>query len=136
MAKIYLITSGNYSDYSVWGVCSTKKKAEQTIKILDKEKHYDDFRIEEFTLDFIDQLPPGHEPWRIEMDRDGNVDERFCHVNIERETILNEPRFFTPYNHIEMMEMTVAATDLKHAIKIVNEKRAQLVAMDKWGKNV
>ncbi len=59
MKKIYIITSGSYSDYGIECCFSTKAKAEEYLKLikenLDKEDismwRYLDYRIEEYILD-------------------------------------------------------------------------------------
>ena len=132
--KIYIISSGSYSDYSVWGVCSTKELAEKTIDVLNKMKYSDEYEIEEYELDIINKIPPGYEPWEVHMDKDGNVKKYLCHVELNENQGFNRPRFYMPIDRNEMMEMVVIARNLEHAVKIVNEKRAQFIAMDQWGK--
>ena len=52
MNTIYLVTSGEYSDYSIDGVFSTKNKAERYIKTAQASRLYhDDYRIEKWVLD-------------------------------------------------------------------------------------
>lgn len=46
MAKVFIVTAGEYSDYGISQVFSTREKAEQYIDTKD-----DDYRIEEFELD-------------------------------------------------------------------------------------
>lgn len=46
MAKVFIVTAGEYSDYGISQVFSTRKKAEQYIDTKD-----DNYRIEEFELD-------------------------------------------------------------------------------------
>lgn len=54
MAKVYIVTSGEYSDYGIDACFSTKKQAEQFIKnstTIDKFYSYTGYRIEEWELD-------------------------------------------------------------------------------------
>ena len=56
--KIYVVTTGCYSDYSIVGVCST---------------------IEEYNVDEFPERPKGMYPFHVKMDRDGNSDpEKEC----------------------------------------------------------
>jgi len=51
--KVYVITSGDYSDYSIYGVASTKSKAEAIIAAAKGADEYwaQDARIEEYPVD-------------------------------------------------------------------------------------
>ena len=44
--KIYIVTSGEYSDYTIERVFSTKEKANEFI-----QQHGTDYRIEEYVVD-------------------------------------------------------------------------------------
>lgn len=48
---IYIITTGEYSDYSIVSVWSSKEEAERNCKLLNAGKMYDDFRVEDYPLD-------------------------------------------------------------------------------------
>jgi hypothetical protein len=54
---IYLLTAGEYSDYHVIGVYSTKEIAEEAKSLFPGSK------IEEQNLDFIPEHPPGMKFW-------------------------------------------------------------------------
>lgn len=53
MAKVYIVTSGCYSDYTINVCFSTKEKAQEYINNSKKTKNYSyrDIRIEEYELD-------------------------------------------------------------------------------------
>ena len=53
--KVYLITAGEYSDYSVLTVCSTREKAERFCEILNRNGgvYGDKAGIEEYPVDSI-----------------------------------------------------------------------------------
>lgn len=52
MSKVYIVTSGEYSDYHIDSCFSTKQKAQEFIKNAEKiEKFWDVPRIEEWDLD-------------------------------------------------------------------------------------
>ena len=53
--KVYLITAGEYSDYSVVAVCSTREKAERFCEIVNRNGgvYGDKAEIEEYPVDSI-----------------------------------------------------------------------------------
>ena len=52
MSKVYIVTSGEYSDYHIDACFSTKQKAQEYIKNAEKtEKFWDEPSIEEWDLD-------------------------------------------------------------------------------------
>lgn len=53
--KVYLITAGEYSDYSVLAVCSTREKAEHFCEVLNRNggRYGDKADIEEYPVDSI-----------------------------------------------------------------------------------
>jgi hypothetical protein len=130
---IYVVTHGEYSDYSIYALFSTKKLAEDYIKAnSDKNSYdsYDDYRIEEYKLDlFAKQLRKNLKPYFVRMGKDGFVQE------IEKHSIREyEPSYGTHnFDRNNFLYMTVFAEDDKHAIKIVNEQRAILIANNLWG---
>jgi len=136
--KIYIVTSGAYSDYHINAVFSTKENAERYNKIHASGDFED---IEEFEVDEDMALMNRIRDEKITiylvcMDRDGNVKE------IKKELpclYLVESILTGKCKHVlyaDCMDMSVIAKDEKHAIKIVNEKRTQLIANNKWNKKV
>lgn len=51
MTDIYIVTMGEYSDYSIISVWSSKEEAERNCKMLNAGKVSEDFRVEEYPLD-------------------------------------------------------------------------------------
>lgn len=53
--KVYLITAGEYSDYSVLAVCSTREKAERLCEAINRNSgcYGDQAEIEEYPVDSI-----------------------------------------------------------------------------------
>lgn len=85
MDKVFIVTSGCYSDYQIEAVFSTKEKAEEYI---DSKKYPDDFAIEEYGID-------------DEIIRE----EKIFVVGIDlstRETMMNLP--FEVYNEMDNAE--------------------------------
>jgi hypothetical protein len=123
MMKVYVITEGEYSGYGIVTVFSTEELANKFVEM------YPDTRIEEYILDYYEQrVRDGKKPYNVWMFRDGTTQ----HCN---ET-MNEPRGIEFHkvglNGNIVVDVTVFAKDEQHAVKIVNEKRAQLIASGEW----
>ena len=51
MAKVYIVTSGDYSDYSIDSVFSTREAAEKRCAVWRQEELWDEPIIEEYELE-------------------------------------------------------------------------------------
>lgn len=58
---IYVLTEGDYSDYHIIGVYSTKELAEKAQFL------YPCSEIEEYSLDNVSQYPPGMRAWCVDI---------------------------------------------------------------------
>jgi len=130
MKKVYLVTTGEYSDYSVRGVYSNLKRAEEVQKYYNKSS-YCDACIEIIDLDTnFYRIRDGYLRYHFYMGRRGGVYHlsssglRHGHVSF----------WYEFYNESQMV-CEVDARSEEHAIKIANEKRVQLLAMNLWGIN-
>lgn len=63
--KIYIVTSGEYSDYGIERVFSTKEKANEFV-----QQHGTDYRIEEYVVD--EEIKKEHKLWLIAFDIKNN----------------------------------------------------------------
>ena len=128
MSKIYIVTSGNYSDYSIRSVFSTEEKAQAYVNVLE---HYEviDFSIEEHDVDEeAFELRDGYEQYRVWMRRDGDASAILVPPYKQEIGLrLHEsPRgTFTLYG-------IVWAKSEQHAVKIANEQRSALIASNQW----
>ena len=132
--KVYVVTSGTYSDYHIDAVFSTKENAEKYNNIYGKDDFED---IEEFEVDdemaLINRI--GDEKitiYLVCMDRDGNVKEiskESPSVSLVKELLAGKNRHIL---YADCMDMRVIAKDEKHAVKIANERRVQLIANNEW----
>jgi hypothetical protein len=125
MAYVWMIEDGDYSDHHIIGVFSSEENAR---KMQDKTGGW----IEKRFLDpGINALNDGLTPYRIQMDRDGNM------LELEKEKI--DERSLSDYPRvgrypascgslIKVAVGTVFAKDESHAVKIMNEHRAQFIA--------
>lgn len=143
MKKIYVLTQGSYSDYSIVGIFSTRQKAEEFRTLV--KPGYDGYNdLEEWTLDpdAPEKIRHGYSIWNVTMLRDGTVEDSSVrdldYYNVSR--ALDPPyiweRAKAPYYRGKgvpnCLDAAVWAKSRTHAIKIVNEYRAQFIANNKW----
>ena len=134
--KIYIVTSGEYSDYHINAVFSTKENAERYNKIHASGDFED---IEEFEVDEDMALMNRIRDEKITiylicMDRNGNVKEtkkELPCLYLVKSILAGKCKHVL---YADCMDMRVIAKDEKHAVKIVNERRVQLIANNEWGK--
>jgi hypothetical protein len=65
--KVFVVTKGEYSDYGIIGVCSTKEKAEELKKLTDSDE------IVEWPIDEFPDHPADHYWYMVVMDKNGNT---------------------------------------------------------------
>ena len=129
--KVYVVTSGDYSDYDIRAIFTTKELAEKYKQSFIKKDGYRSYfnDIEEYELDaYSEELKNGYKRFNVIMRKDGNTISVEPNDNYFEQ--INKISFFN--NNIYIL---VIAKDENHAIKIVNEKRTQIIAMNKWGQN-
>ena len=130
--KVFIVTSGCYSDYGISSVYSTREAAEKAIGD-DKDNDGYGSRIEEYVLDPDDRHREGYKSYVVTMLRDGTTEE------------IEEDDFFYGQTSCEIWERSkctnpkadclsvqVAVRRKEHAVKIANEKRAALIATNQW----
>jgi hypothetical protein len=117
---LYVVTSGEYSDYRVRGIYSTHEKAEQARDFFNTEND-----IEEHEIDALPEHPPGMLRYTVLMDRDGRVD------SVARVDAGGSYYEWTVRDAV-FVGFHVWARDETHAIKIANDRRAQLLASNLW----
>ena len=133
--KAYIITEGDYSDYHIIGVYSTKELAENANTLFDG-------CIEEFELDKTYDIPVGYKPFDVRMDKDGNNAEAKSYGCSSEESLNRHVKtrcyFYTrnAWNYKRKLEdcehffCQCIAKDETTAIKIANEKRGIMLAMN------
>jgi len=121
--KVYIVTSGSYSDYSIDAVFSTQAPAEKFANF------YGDGRVEEHDLD--PEVPERHPRWSVTMDRDGNDAE--AHKTGEWDS---EPgrliRRSTNLGMLHYFKCTIDCENETQAVKAANERRARFIAEGGW----
>lgn len=119
MNTIYILTEGDYSDYHVIGVYSTKELAEKAQFV------YEDSQIEEYALDDVPDYPPGMKGWYVNID-DAKPDELYSYqVSPDYATIPSESEYNYHYNKQTGYCVYCWAVDQEHAEKIALDKYYQ-----------
>lgn len=110
--KVYVVTQGQYSETQILGVVDDKEKI--------KLNGQTEIQIHEFVLNIIPEVPPGQKLYHVIMDWDGKGET--CEMDLKDKETLNE------WVKDSGFGTHLFAEDAKHAIKIANEKRVQLIA--------
>lgn len=130
MKSVYIVSDGEYSDYIVRGIYSSRRLAEQAKKLFMADND-----IQEMTLNDIPKHPAGTVLWAVVMDKEGTT------YRIERAsaigTILKwEPKSFrrlpVGVDYESVITFEVWAKNERGAVKVANERRAALLANDIW----
>ena len=120
MSKVYLLTDGEYSDYHVTGVYSTRENAELMRGHIGGD-------IEEHDLDpGIDKICAGRKLTNIAIKRDGSVSGISLAKGIEIYARLLMHVYQTE------LQLTCWAKDFAHAVHIAGEARRMLLAENLW----
>lgn len=127
--KVYLVSTGSYSDWSVRGLFSTRAVAEKCTALLEDAND-----VEEWELDALaDRVTRGVKVWLVWSKEGGVVDvdpDRTYDNGVDslggRENIGSVDWF---PNHGDKMRIYVEATDEAHATKIAADKFREHVAM-------
>ena len=132
MNKIFIVTQGDYSDYRIIGVFSTEENANGFIALTSGYN----MEVEEYN---IDELLESFNPLRfntayyVQMQRDGDV----LSVGVEDEVWALQKALKCEYDvGRNKLCMYVIAKTKQHAVKIVNEKRVQLISGVGWDREM
>ena len=126
MNTIWVVEKGSYSDYRVVGVFSSKENAQRVADYVGGD-------VAEWPLDpWADELNQGRSAYYVSMYRDGDIltiyrDKDLYRHDSDRPILIHSARTKKTY-----IAGHVFATDEQHAIKIVNEIRAQRIAEGSW----
>lgn len=133
MKKVFVVTSGEYSDYGIDSIFSTKELAEKFIESFNQT--YRNMSIEEWTLDPSENaIQTNKKAFWLRIDKDGNTrDLEWCDsaYGFRGET----PSLSWTGDKV-WLNIYVFANDDKHAVKIANEIRSQVIALNLWGNNL
>lgn len=122
--KVYVVTSGEYSDYRIEAVFMTKEQANEYIN---EYTYSNDFKIEEFNVNV--PLNKWDKIFSIWMDKEGNT-------NVLKKLFIKKSTWHKNYGGFQdgKLFFEIRADTEKRAVKIVNEKRIQILAMNAWDK--
>ena len=131
--KVWLLTRGEYSDYSVVGIYSTKKKAQKTAAFMERIEQGDVHEPKEWEMDDPHPHPEGFLPFYVWMDEEGNV------INEPNTGFLSQPpaaeitkvdcrTYDSSSWRVTCWRVTCWAKDAAHAIKIAGDLRRMEMA--------
>ena len=130
--SVFIVTAGSYSDYHVVAVYSTEEQAQQVA-----EKQYDGNWLE-LEIDPEEILcPPKHKLFDVCMLKNGSV--RYTHSSNVK--VLYNPDILKPELRKDwyptqkdeiVLQVNCFAKTEKQAIKIANEKRSEIIALNRW----
>jgi hypothetical protein len=133
MASVWVVEQGEYSDYSVLGVYSTQEGAELaagSVNGKDARASSSLATVAEWPLDpNLEELRQGLSLWFVNMGKDGGVSSVGKQGTLDPS---NEPWWFNAgFGEWRWIDC-VWATDARHAVKVVNERRVQMIANGTW----
>lgn len=114
--KVWIVTAGCYSDYHIVAVFDNKEQADALVAHIG---HSSDDTVEEWTLNDPKYCGP-LDWWYVHMELDGD------RARAEGSTGPGDSK--DTYHSREAIWGYCRAKDEQHAIKIMNERRAQLLA--------
>jgi hypothetical protein len=138
MASIWVVEAGEYSDYQVVGVFSSEANAQLVVETVAKGHYY--ATVAEWQLDpNVDAIRAGWTPFNIYMLRDGTVEKVEPHGESTYSfgspmQIWRRSKAAIGNDKPDCLHGIVRAEDVRHAVKIANEKRIQLLALGLWEK--
>lgn len=139
MGKVWIIEQGSYSDYRVVGIFSSSENAHKVCAWINSTEPYDRAEVAERTLDpVVDDLNAGRRQWYVHMHRDGTTEtvrpnDSTYHLE-NNGHIWDRPNApaYKGQGLPALLTYYVWATDADHAVKIVNERRIQMIANGEW----
>ena len=139
--KVYVVTQGDYSDYGIVAIYSSRKAAETHIEKGNEhlgESYHDTLEIEEWTLNEFD--PYGKQWYRVVLKKNGDT---YSCEPVGHKDMSYFAGSFISYASVWNRKGTgvegigicvyVSAKSLEGAVKIANEKRLKELALNHWG---
>ena len=119
-------------NYGIDAIFDTKELAQAFINSFNDK--YNDFNdIEEYGLNPSElDLKANRKAFNLVMDKDGNL-QRIEHSYSAYSHKYGLEISFT--NKKDFMNVNCFADDEKHAVKIANEKRTEILALNRWGQD-
>ena len=126
MSRVYIVTSGSYSDYSIDSVWSTREKADAEVERLSRSANGgycpSEIEVEEYALDGDSDPAP---LWRVSFqgDRGATCYRMEGRLNGKEQMFVGKHVFQRHGNY----SCIVRGEDADAAIKVAAEKRASLL---------
>jgi len=133
MNKVFVVTSGTYSDYGIDAIFTTRELAQSFIDAFEANKWHE-MDIEEWDLDPNEKhLKQNRKPYFLRINKEGEVtDLEVADSSYGFKQDIPEAEISYTAN-FEWMNINCFADDENHAIKIAGEKRSQILAANLWG---
>lgn len=122
MGKIYIITSGCYSDYRIVTAFSTKQKADEFLDI-----YGDDYRLEIYTIDSVKPVRK-NKIWRISLDVKSKKVIVCQQYELKRNKYKKDLLEYTRYSSTYGIDFYLESDSRKRAIKIASERFGYVIA--------
>jgi hypothetical protein len=133
MNKIYVVTSGEYSDYHIDGIFDNKDKANAFVKKFSSDDYGGKCYVEEYELNpYSEEMQKDYNPYFVRMMKNGDVDE--IYINKSSFGFRGDSNKYG-FDIGGNLFFHILAKDKEHAIKITNEFRIQLIANNNWKGN-
>lgn len=128
MKTIYVVTSGSYSDYGINAVFDDEQLAKDFIAMF-KKGSYMDMTIEEWKLNPEEEnIRAKRKLYFLRMNKEGIASD----ISIEGSSFSIDYINTIQFDAKKNLMVRCFADDEKHAIKIANEKRVQVIANNQW----
>lgn len=132
MPMSYIVMAGEYSDRHVCGVYTTQENADYAARLFNGW-------VEEFEPDALPGHPKGTIGFVVFMAKDGAAEARPISAELV-DHYAGKDDFDRKYRRdddgvlhaTQQIRAYLWARDEQHAVKIVNEKRAQIIAANEW----
>ena len=131
MKTMFVLLVGDYSDCRVCGVFSSQEKAQAAKAKVEEADPHELVVIESYYLDNNPMEPGSYSQFYVRMEKDGTTLEVRNTRRFPNQVEIEDSRGRLPEG-ATFRCFDVCARDATHAIKIVNERRVQLIAANKW----
>lgn len=120
--KVYVLTSGVYSDYHIVGVLLDGEQARIAAEVM--SNRHNDVEVETYDTDDLKFIKPGWKYWTVVFSEyDHAIVDINCHNYFGS---LDEPNLFGAYH--KNWYVDVYAEDEKHAIKNASDRLSKYLA--------
>ncbi len=127
--KIYIVTSGEYSDYGIDAVFSSKELAKKYIKFKSRvsSAYYDCAHIEEYILDELPKYPPNKNHYIVilQLMTGYLVDIYLTNTNSDKDLCYEVIKTSTG---VKNLQVYCWAKDEEHAKRIAYDTRTKILA--------